>query len=131
MIQRWMPTIYRLLLCAVAGLAIALAAVSSLQAAEIRLRPQCAASGPLVKLSDVAEIVTADKHKADALAAVELFPTPAAPQQRFVRIRELQDLLLLRGVNLVEHQFSGPSQVTVCGRATHTPPPGEAPRHRP
>jgi flagella basal body P-ring formation protein FlgA len=129
MVQRWMPTIYRLLLCAVAGLAIALAAVSSSRAAEIRLRPQCMASGPLVKLGDVADIVTADKRQADALAAIELFPAPAAPQQRFLRVRELQDLLLLRGVNLAEHQFSGSSQVSVSAGvpATTRPAAGQAP----
>lgn len=82
-------------------------------AAELRLRTQCVVSGPLVKLGDVADIAAADPRQAEALAAIELFPAPAGAEQRFVRVREIQDLLLLHGVNLAEQQFSGSSQVTV------------------
>ena len=85
-------------------------------AALFRLRAQCQSSGAVVTLGDVAEISAADPQQADALAAVELFPAPPAPRQRFVRLREIQDLLLLRGVNLAEHRFSGSSRVTVLGR---------------
>ena len=83
--------------------------------AELRLRSQCTAAGPVVKLGDVAEIFAADRQQVERLAAIELFPAPMAPQQRFLGIRELQDLLLLRGVNLAEHAFSGSSQITVQG----------------
>jgi flagella basal body P-ring formation protein FlgA len=84
-------------------------------AAELRLRAESTASGPVVKLGDLAEIIAADPRQAETLSAIELFPAPAAREQRFVRLREIQDLLLLRGVNLAEHQFSGSSQVTVSG----------------
>ena len=65
-------------------LAIALAigaawfAAVAVQAAELRLRAQCAAEGAVVKLGDVAEIFAADRRQADRLAAIELFPAPAA-----------------------------------------------------
>ena len=85
-------------------------------AAELRLRAQCTVDGPVVKLGNVAEVLSADRPQADRLAAIELFAAPLAPQQRFLRIRELQDLLLLRGINLTEHSFSGSSQVAVQGR---------------
>lgn len=85
-------------------------------AALFRLRARCQSSGAVVTLGDVAEISAADPRQADALAAIELFPAPPAPRQRFVRLREIQDLLLLRGVNLAEHRFSGSSRVTVLGR---------------
>ena len=91
-------------------------ATGPVSAALFRLRDQCQSSGAVVTLGDVAEISAADPQQADALAAVELFPAPPAPRQRFVRLREIQDLLLLRGVNLAEHRFSGSSQVTVLGR---------------
>jgi flagella basal body P-ring formation protein FlgA len=84
-------------------------------AAELRLRPQCTSSSGVVTLGDVAEIFTADRQQADTLAAVELFSTPSPSRQRFVRLREIQDLLILRGVNLTEHRFSGSSQVAVHG----------------
>jgi len=100
-----------------AALAIATAVLMSAPggAAEFRLRRQCHCRGPLVTLGDVAEIYTADGREAERLAAVELFPAPAAPRQRFVRLREIQDRLLLRGINLADHRFSGSSQVAVMG----------------
>lgn len=99
----------------VAALAALSFATQSAQAAELRLRAQCQSQGGLVTLGDVAEIFAADRQQADALAAVELFPAPSTARQRFVRLREIQDLLLLRGINLTEHRFSGSSQVAVLG----------------
>ena len=95
--------------------------------AELRLRPQCTAAGSLVKLGDVAEVIASDQGQAQALAAMELFPSPAEHEQRFVRVREIQDLLQLRGHNLAECQFSGASQVTVLGRSA----PARAPVAQP
>jgi flagella basal body P-ring formation protein FlgA len=82
-------------------------------AAEIRLRTQCTATGPVVKLGDVAEVVDDNRAQAERLAAAELFPAPPQGQPRFLRVREIQDLLLLRGVNVAEHQISGASQVAI------------------
>jgi len=101
--------------------------VGSGQAALFRLRTECQSRGTVVTLGDVAEISATDARQADALGAIELFPAPPAPRQRFVRVREIQDLLLLRGVNLAEHQFSGSSQVTVLSQAA----PAEAKPERP
>ncbi|MHB1036262.1 MAG: flagellar basal body P-ring formation chaperone FlgA [Pirellulales bacterium] len=83
--------------------------------AELRLRTECRPQGSLVVLGDVAEILSAKREEAKALAAIELFPTPPAGDKRFVRVRELQDLLAMRGVNLAAHSFSGASPVTVHG----------------
>jgi flagella basal body P-ring formation protein FlgA len=82
-------------------------------AAELRLRAQCNPAGPVVTLGDVAEIESADARQTAALAAIELFPAPSGGEQRLIQFREIQDLLLLRGVNLTEHRFSGSSEVTV------------------
>ena len=88
--------------------------VASTAAAEIRIRPQCTPAGAIVTLGDVAAVdaATAD---AEQLAATQLMPAPAPGQKRFMRARELQDLLLLKGVNLAAHQFSGSSQVKIIG----------------
>lgn len=83
------------------------------EAAELRLRQQCSPRGSVITLGDVAEIYSADAKGAEKLAAMELFPAPAASQQRVIRVREVQDLLVLRGINLAEQQFSGSSQVVV------------------
>jgi flagella basal body P-ring formation protein FlgA len=82
-------------------------------AAEFQLRSQCQARGAVVRLGDLADVYDADRQAVEKLAALELFPAPPAGQQRFVGVREIQDFLLLRGVNLVEHRFSGSSQVVV------------------
>ncbi len=82
-------------------------------AAELRLRTTCNPAGAVVTLGDVAEIDSTDARQAASLAAVELFPAPGAAEQRSVKVREIQDLLLLRGVNLTELRFSGSSEVTI------------------
>jgi flagella basal body P-ring formation protein FlgA len=89
--------------------------------AELQMRAKCQPKGVIVTVGDVAEIRSADPQEARALAAVELFPSPAPGQQRIVRVRELQDLLAMRTVNLAEHRLSGASQVVVLG-------PGETAR---
>ena len=113
----WRWPVCRWLAAAIVVAAAAWFAATTVQAAELRLRVQCTATGAVVQLGDVAEIFSADHGQAQRLAAIELFAAPLPPQQRFLRLRELQDLLLLRGVNLAEHTFSGSSQVTVQGRA--------------
>jgi flagella basal body P-ring formation protein FlgA len=65
-------------------------------------------------LPDVAEIFSQDAAERARLAAIELFPAPAGGQ-RFVRLREIQDLLLMRGVNLADQRFSGAAQTAVFG----------------
>ena len=102
--------IYRLLL-------LTLLLTASADAAEIVLRSEAICAGALVRLDDVAEIYAGDAEQRAALARVELFPTPAAGSRRFVRVREVQDLLTARGVNLAEHRLSGASQVEVASTA--------------
>jgi flagellar basal body P-ring formation protein FlgA len=97
----------------IVSIAIVLAMAISANAAELRLRQQCALQNSLVKLGDVAEIFAADGSQAEALKQIELFPAPAADQPRVLRVRELQDLLALRGMNLAEHRFSGSAQVHI------------------
>ena len=86
--------------------------------AEIHLRSRCDDCGPLVMLGDIAEIAAADARQAESLKQIELFPAPPPGRRRFVRLREIQDLLLLRGINLVGHRFSGSSQVEITAPST-------------
>jgi len=86
--------------------------VASSRAAEIRLRSQCQSDSSIVTLGDVAEILTNDRQQIETLSAIELCAAPVAGQC-FVRLREIQDRLLAHKINLLEHRFSGSSQVTV------------------
>ncbi len=96
-------------------LSAAMLAAASTRAAELRLKKQCRCDAPVVTLGDLADVFSADAQQAAALAAIELFPSPSGSRQRFVRVREIQDLLLARGVNLTEHRLSGSSRVAVSG----------------
>lgn len=107
----------------IALLATVFAITVSTQAAELRLRQQCASQSSVVKLGDVAEIFTADASRADALKRIELFPAPPPEQPRVLRVRELQDLLALRGVNLAEHRLSGSAQVQIASEKKIVAPP--------
>lgn len=94
---------------------VALACGLSVPAAELQVRSECRTHGTMVTLGDVVEILTSDTSEREALQGVELFPAPPAGAKRFVRAREIQDILLMRSVNLAEHRFSGAAQVTVIG----------------
>jgi flagella basal body P-ring formation protein FlgA len=107
---------YRSILSRFACGLVLLCAFAPAWAAEIRLRAKCDCDGPVVTLGDVAEVIAADRGQVDALSAIELFPAPGGSKQVFVRPREIQDALMLRGVNLTEHRFSGANQVAVTGK---------------
>lgn len=92
---------------------VATLAVNAACGAEFQLRQQCQSRAGVVTLGDVADVFGVDPRQTERLAAVELFPAPPAGQQRFARIREIQDALLARGLNLTEHRFSGASQVMI------------------
>jgi flagella basal body P-ring formation protein FlgA len=109
---------------------VALALAGTASAAEIRMRPQCTASRGILTLGDLAEIIGTDPAEVAQLAATELAPAPPPGQQRFFRIREIQDALWARGVNLASHELSGYGQ-TVVMRPTDQPPKAEKPAPKP
>jgi flagella basal body P-ring formation protein FlgA len=94
----------------------------SLLAAEIQLHSMCRADGGLVLLEDVADVLSADADEVKRLGQVDVMAAPPAGERRFVRAREIQDILASRGVNMAAHRFSGASQVTVFG-TLQTPKP--------
>jgi flagella basal body P-ring formation protein FlgA len=100
---------------ALALAALSTSAAQSASAAELKLRHECRCTHALVHLGDVAEIHAADPEQAKTLAAIELFPAPGEGQQRFVRAREIQDILALRGLNLSQHRLSGASRLEIRG----------------
>jgi len=81
-------------------------------AAEIRLREQVRIDAGVVLLGHVAEI-TGNTADVESLSKVELFPAPPAGAKRYLRVRELQDVLAVRQINLIEHRITGSSTVEV------------------
>lgn len=98
------------------------------RAAELRLHAECRCAQSLVRLGDVAEIHAADAAQAEELEAIELFPTPSPGRKRFIRAREIQDLLALRGLDLSGHRLAGASRVQVSAAETVAAPAPSAPR---
>lgn len=82
-------------------------------AAEIILREKCKCEGAVVRLGDMAEVLGGDGER-ERLLGIELFPVPPAGRERFAGVREIQDMLEMRGVKISEHRFTGASRVTVA-----------------
>lgn len=80
-------------------------------AAELVLRGSARCNDVLVHLGDVADIYTDNAQELAALRSVELFPAPQPGNKRQLRLRELQDLLVQRGVNMLEHRLAGAGQI--------------------
>lgn len=76
-------------------------------AAEIRLKPATVIDAPIVRLGDLAEVTAPFASDAEALASIELFPAPIPASSRYVRSREIIDLLVRRGVDFSVHRISG------------------------
>lgn len=98
----------------VAGL-VACAAVGAARGAEVRLKAHARTSTSIVTLADVADVHAADEFQKQQLERIELGASPAPGSRRFVRMREVQDALWMRGINLALHQFSGVEQTEVIG----------------
>ena len=100
----------------------ALLATNIVGAAEIKFRAECPVTGAIVKLGDLAEISSAGDEEKRTLSELDLLPAPAAGKKRGLTSRQLQDLLVLRGVAVADHRFSGASQVTIVGSSNSAQP---------
>jgi flagella basal body P-ring formation protein FlgA len=96
-------------------LAIAVgAACKATAAVDVRLRERIAPHGAVVRLGDVAEIATVDRQQARQLGSLPLMPAPAPGTERFLRTREIQDMLSAQGVDVGGLRFAGAEQVVIA-----------------
>lgn len=86
---------------------------SAAPAAEVRMKAQARCRTSVVSLGDVADVFANDEFQRDQLAGIELGPAPLAGNRKIFRVREVQDALWMRGINLSLHQFSGVEQTEV------------------
>jgi flagella basal body P-ring formation protein FlgA len=84
-------------------------------AAEIRFRSQAHVDGAVVRLGDIAQVISADVREREALQAMEL--GPRALNRQTLAAREIQDRLASAGVKLIDHQFAGAAVITVLPEA--------------
>src|SRR4029079_7305423 len=83
-------------------------------AIDVQLRERVAPHGSVVRLGDVAEIRTPNRQDARQLAALPLMPAPAPGTERFLRTREIEDMLSAQGVDVGDFRFAGAAQVVVA-----------------
>ncbi len=93
--------------------AILLLAAWSANGAEVRLKSEAVCSGAIVRLKDVAEVVSSDENETAALAEMQLFPVPSKGKVRNVRRGEIRELLALSDVNLTAITFSGAEKLAI------------------
>lgn len=87
--------------------AILIASQWSADAAEIRFHREAAVGRGIVRLGDVAEVLTNDANEARLLEGIALVPAPSGDEPKLLKRQEVQQLLQLSGVTLREHRFSG------------------------
>src|SRR3954462_961985 len=68
-------------------------ASQAMAAVDIKLRERVALRGSVIRLGDVADVVTADRQQARQLSSLPLMPAPAPGTERYLRAREIQDML--------------------------------------
>ncbi len=90
-------------------------------AIELQLREDVRAAGALVLVGDIAEVHGKSGEDTDQIAGIDLLPAPPIGEKRTLRLREIQDLLAVRGANLGMLRFSGASQVIIRGPKRETP----------
>ncbi|MEQ8210391.1 MAG: flagellar basal body P-ring formation chaperone FlgA [Lacipirellulaceae bacterium] len=94
--------------------------VGQIHGAEIRLREQAKVTGSLLLLGDVADIHAATPARRDELATTPLMPAPPQDQRVFLRVAQIRDLLVSRGISMVGINFRGAPQVAIGDRLVAT-----------
>src|SRR5687767_4956899 len=102
-----------LFIASVMGTLILVLCDAAAKAATIQLRGEARVDGAIVRLGDVADIFDAQDADAKRLAAIELGTAGGEGGEKTLRLREIQDLLAARGLELGEHTFSGAAAVRV------------------
>jgi flagella basal body P-ring formation protein FlgA len=83
----------------------------SAEGAEICLRNEAVCAGPVVRLSDVADLGDAGEE----LASLPLFPVPAAGKPRVAKRQEIEQLLRFSDVPLADCKLTGAESVVIHG----------------
>jgi flagella basal body P-ring formation protein FlgA len=99
----------------IATLALALVTLASTapDAAEVRLRPTASCSSPIVRLTDIADVVAGDPRLAQALADIALCPAPNVGTERTLTQHDVRQLLAWSGVERGDCRVCGSEAVTL------------------
>ena len=102
------------------------AGADAARGANVILREQAVAHGPVLRLGDIADIHANDARELQSLMATPLGPTPQ--RQQFLRAAEVRDLLASRGMDMRTIRFAGAAAVQIgASQTTVTRPNQPAP----
>lgn len=96
---------------------------ASASAATFRLRSDFTATRSPITLRDLVAIEDCDPETCDALGSLPLFPAPPIGESRFVNRDEIRDLLILRGIDMRMHTWTGAFQIRIVTSPTAPTPP--------
>jgi flagella basal body P-ring formation protein FlgA len=77
--------------------------------------------GTVVRLGDVAKVKADDKQESERLASLTLMPAPGPGRRRFLRMREVQDLVAAHGEDMGSLNFRGERIIEVATAAEVKP----------
>jgi flagella basal body P-ring formation protein FlgA len=80
---------------------------------EVRLREKVVPKASVVRLGDIADIAGKDRDAVKKLAVVPLMPAPAPDTERFLRKREVADMLAANGIEIGDIHFTGADRVAI------------------
>jgi flagella basal body P-ring formation protein FlgA len=103
----------------------------SADAVVIRLRESAEVSSLVVRLADVAEILTDDAPYRTMLKEIELFPSPEAESPRWLDAGQIKDRLYAQGVRIDELEFVGARRVKVMSADARPAEPTPTARKEP
>jgi flagella basal body P-ring formation protein FlgA len=106
--------------CLALGLTVVIAS-DAFATVDVQLRERVEAASPVIRLGDVAQISSADRRKARQLSVLILMPAPAPGTERFLRQREIEDLLSAHGEDLADLRIDGAEQVQIMTPAAASP----------
>lgn len=93
----------------------------SAEGAEVRLKSEAICTGAIVRLKDVAEVISEDEAEAAALSELQLFPVPAKERERVARRGEVREILTLSDIDVRSLQITGAEKVSVRRSGTLKP----------
>ncbi|MDR1483950.1 MAG: flagellar basal body P-ring formation chaperone FlgA [Planctomycetaceae bacterium] len=94
-------------------------AVNFIFAAEIRFNTDSRVGDVLVRLGDVAEVISDSHSEVARLKQIILFHSPQPDEPRTITFTEIRDLLVRLGVNVFDHNFTGAKKITVSNAAAN------------
>src|SRR5262245_47836748 len=108
-----MMKLIRSVLIGVVALVFAMSTPARAAVVGIKLSERVDTASSVVRLGDVATVASDDREQSQELARLLLMPAPAPGTERYLRKREIADMMAAHGVDLRDIRFAGADQVAI------------------